>query len=119
MKFPWYQKGILPNSRTSHLRLSWACNAQSSRAYIISSSCQLVNLEKQNTFKPGQMYVALSRIRNLQGLFLTSIFCKEAIKASAEASKEYDRLLNTAVFISALVAPSYNSLFSHKLTQDH
>ena len=65
------------------------------------------------------MYVALSRIRNLQGLFLTCIFCKEAIKASAEASKEYDRLLNTAVFISALVAPSYNSLFSHKLTQDH
>ena len=50
---------------------------------------------------------------------MTSIFCKEAIKASAEASKEYDRLLNTAVFISALVAPSYNSLFSHKLTQDH
>ena len=85
----------------------------------LSQAVVRFNLEKQKTLKPGQMYVALSRIRNLQGLFLKSIFCKEAIKASAEASKEYDQLLNTAVFISALVAPSYNSLFSHKLTQDH
>ena len=70
------------------------------------------NLEKQKIFKPGQMYVALSKIRNFQGLFLTGIFCKEAIKASAEASKEYERLLNTASFISApVVVPSYNSLF--------
>ena len=70
------------------------------------------NLEKQKTFKPGQMYVVLNRIRNLQGLFLTGIFFKEAIKASTEASKEYDRLLNTAAFISApVVVPSYNSLF--------
>ena len=58
------------------------------------------------------MYVALSKIRNLQGLFLTGIFCKEAIKASAEAFKEYERLLNTASFISApVVVPSYNWLF--------
>ena len=43
---------------------------------------------------------------------MADIFCKEAIKASAEASKEYDQLLNTAAFTSALtVAPSYNSLF--------
>ena len=65
------------------------------------------------------MYVALSRIRNLQELFLTSIICKEAIKASAEASIEFDRLFNTAaVFISAAVAPSYNSRF-FTLIQNH
>ena len=70
------------------------------------------NLEKQKTFNPEQMYVALSKIRNLQGLFLTGIISKEATKASTEASKEYDRLLNTAAFISASVVDcSYNSLF--------
>ena len=71
------------------------------------------NLEKQKNFKPGQMYAALSKMGNLQGLFLTGIFCKVAIKASAETSQEYDQLLNVAASISApVVAPSYNSLFS-------
>ena len=79
---------------------------------ILSQTVVSFSLEKQKTFKPGQMYIALSRIRNLQQLFLTGIFCKEAIKSSAEASKEYDRLLNTGAFILApVVAPSYNSLF--------
>ena len=78
------------------------------------------NLEKQRTFKPGQMYVSLSRIKNLQGLFFTDIFCKEAIKASAEASKEYYRLLNSAAFhFSASSFLSYNSLFFTLITQDH
>ena len=78
----------------------------------LSQAVVSFSLEKQKTFKPRQMYVALNRIRNSQGMFLTGMFCKEAIKASTEASKEYDRLLNTAAFISApVVVPSYNSLF--------
>ena len=84
------------------------------RGLTLSQAVVSFNLEKQKTFKPGHMYVALNRIRNLQGLFLTGTFCKEAIKASEEASKEYNRLFNTAAFISAsAVAPSsfYNLLF--------
>ena len=66
------------------------------------------SLEKQKNFKPGQMYAALSKMGNLQGLFLTGIFCKVA-----ETSQEYDQLLNVAASIPApVVAPSYNSLFS-------
>ena len=89
------------------LRLSWASTIHKVQG-VTSQAVVSFSLEKQKTFEPGQMYVALSRIRNLRELFLTSIICKEAIKASAEAFIEFHRLLNTAaVFISAaVVAPS-------------
>ena len=94
------------------MRLSWARTIDKVQRLTLSQAVISFNLEKQKTLKPGQMYVALSKIRNLQGLFLTGIFCKEAMKASAEASKEYERLLNTVSFISApVVVPSYNWLF--------
>ena len=94
------------------LRLSWACTMHKVQGLTLSQAVVSFNLEKQKIFKPGLMYVALSRIRNLQELLLTGIFCKEAIKVSAETSKEHDRLRNTAAFISApVVAPCYNSRF--------
>ena len=47
-----------------------------------------ISKNKRPSDQVADMYVALSRIRNLQGLFLTGMFCKEAIKVSAEALKE-------------------------------
>ena len=94
------------------LSLSWASAMHKVQGLTLSQAVVSFNLEKQKIFKPGQMYVALSRIRNLQESFLTCIFCKEAIKVSAETSREHDRPRNTAAFISApVVAPCYNSLF--------
>ena len=57
------------------------------------------DLEKQKTFKPGQMYVALGRIKSLDGLFLTGYFQRDAIKANVEATNEYERLNNEALFV--------------------
>ena len=57
------------------------------------------DLEKQKTFKPGQMYVALGRIKNLEGLFLTGYFQRDTIKANVEATNEYERLNNEALFV--------------------
>ena len=70
------------------------------------------DLAIRKTFKPGQMHVTLSQIRNLQEQFLTGSFCKEAIKACAEECHKYDQLLDTTAFISAPVdTPPYNTLF--------
>ena len=49
------------------------------------------------------MYVALSRVTNIQGLFLTGSFKQDAIKANETASQEYDRLLDEALFIPSVV----------------
>ena len=68
------------------------------------------NLEKQSTFKPGQMYVSLSRIKNLQGLFFTGIFCKEAIKA-----REYylKNIIDYLIQLPSISAPVVFFLIIH------
>ncbi|XP_066911767.1 uncharacterized protein [Clytia hemisphaerica] len=45
-----------------------------------------------NQFKPGQMYVALSRVTSLNGLFLIGDYSSSAIKSSKLADEEYERL---------------------------
>ena len=61
------------------------------------------DLERQKIFKPGQMCVALSRVTNTQGLFLTGSFKQDPIKASESAPQEYYRLHNEALFILPIV----------------
>ena len=61
------------------------------------------DLDRQKVFKPDQMYVALSRVTNIQGFFLTGSFKQDAIKANETATQEYDRLHNEALFIPPIV----------------
>ena len=61
-------------------------------------------LEKQKTFKPGQLYVALGRIKNLQGLYLTGSFQPKAIKANVQVTHEYERLRNEALFFPQVIS---------------
>ena len=50
------------------------------------------DLNKQKSFLPGQIYVALSRLTNLQGMYLIGNYSKSAIKANNSAAEEYRRL---------------------------
>ena len=61
------------------------------------------DLNRQKIFKPGQMYEALNRVTNIQGLFLTELFKQDAIKANESATQEYDGLHNETLFIPPLV----------------
>lgn len=45
------------------------------------------------------MYVALGRIKSLEGLFLTGYFQQNAIKANVEATGKYVRLNNEILFV--------------------
>ena len=49
-------------------------------------------LERQRNFNAGQLYVALSRVRTFNGLFLKGRFSRSAIIASEAAHTEYGRL---------------------------
>ena len=49
------------------------------------------------------MYVALSRVTNIEGLFLTGSFKPYAVKANESATQEYGRLHNEASFIPPMV----------------
>ena len=47
-------------------------------------------MEKQKSLRPGQIYVALSKVTNVAGLYLSGTFKKDAIKANTEALNEFD-----------------------------
>ena len=76
--------------------MSWACSIHKVQGLSLQEAVVSFDLDRQKIFKPGQMYVALSRVTNIQGLFLTRLF-------KQDVTQEYHRLHNEALFIPPLV----------------
>ena len=53
------------------LMLAWACTVHKVQGLSLDKAVISFNLLKQRSFNNGQMYVALSRVTSLNGLFLT------------------------------------------------
>ena len=73
------------------------------------------NLLKQKGFNYGQIYVALSRVTSLAGLFLTGNYNLKAIKADPRAHEEYERMRNECL-IEPLPVADFNSRGSLTIT---
>ena len=80
------------------LRLSWVCTIQKAQGLNLQEAVTSFDLERQKIFQPGQMYVALSQLTNIQSLFLSALFKQDAIRASESVAEEYDHLHNEALF---------------------
>lgn len=76
------------------LNLSYACTVHKVQGLTQEKIIASFQLNKQRTFNPGQMYVALSRVTSLNGLFLIGDYSKSACKANTESKKEDLRLRN-------------------------
>ena len=74
------------------LKLSWACTVHKVQGLSLQEVVVNFNLLRQRRFNPGQLYVALSRVTTLNGLYLTGNFDETAFKADEKAFTEYDRL---------------------------
>ena len=61
--------------------LAWACTVHKVQGKQFKEIVISFNLFKQRSWNNGQMYVALSRIAYLDGLYLTGEFNASAIKA--------------------------------------
>ena len=74
------------------LCLSWACTIHKVQGLSLDKAVLSLGGE---VFACGQAYVALSRIRQLQGLFLES-FSPQKVMASKDVIDEYKRLRKNA-----------------------
>ena len=95
--------------------LSNACTVHKLQGSEISSGVVSFELCKQYRFNPGQMYVALSRVTSLDGLFISGKIIKEAIYPDKLALSEYARLREEATFakIERFDRTDLNFVFAH------
>ena len=84
------------------IMLASACTVHKLQGYELSKALVSFDLHKQRCFNYGQMYVALSRVRTLNGLYISGDISekaiRKAIRADPVALKEYDRLRREACF---------------------
>ena len=62
-------------------------------------------LEKQKNYKSEQIYVALGRIKSLEGLFLSGYFQRDAVKENGYDTNEYERIYKESLFVSQTMSP--------------
>ncbi|XP_066910992.1 ATP-dependent DNA helicase PIF1-like [Clytia hemisphaerica] len=74
------------------LMLSYACTRHKVQGLTLQSAVVSFELFKQRYFNEGQMYVSLSRVTNINGLFFIGKYDRSAIRANNEAGAEYERL---------------------------
>lgn len=78
------------------LMLAWACTVHKVQGKTFDKIVVCFDF-KQKAFHPGQIYVALSRVTNLQGLHLIGNFKKSTIKADTRA------LINIKMILTRIV----------------
>ena len=74
------------------LVLSWAVSMHKVQSLSVPEAVVSFELQRQRQFNAGQMYVAMSRVVTLSGLYLTGTFDRKAIKADKRAFEEYERM---------------------------
>ena len=72
--------------------LSWACSVHKVQGLSLNTAVISFDLLRQRSFNSGQMYVALSRVKSIQGMFLIGKFNLKAITVDAKAKQEYEFL---------------------------
>ncbi|XP_057316850.1 uncharacterized protein LOC130657876 [Hydractinia symbiolongicarpus] len=72
------------------LMLSWACTVHKVQGKKFDKIVVCFDLLKQRAFHSGQIYVALSRVTSLDGLYLTGTFAKSTIKSDTRATEQYN-----------------------------
>ena len=93
------------------LCLAWACTIQV-QGLTLDKLVISFELHRQKSFNPGQIYLALSRVKSIEGLFILGNFDQKYIKVDQRLTREYDRLRNKSVpSISTHMTPQQDNIF--------
>ena len=74
------------------LMLAYACTVHKTQGLTLDSAVISFDLRKQRNFNHGQMYVAVSRLKTIDGLFFTGQFNRNAFTCNPKVTEEYGRL---------------------------
>ena len=100
-------RGVVQRSRLQFpLTLAWACTIHKVQGTTLDQI--VVSMEGRGAFQPGQAYVALSRVKTLQGLHILG-FDKTAIRTSPSVQKEMERLKKHTMAFNAAGTTSLTS----------
>ena len=91
------------------LKLAWACTVHNVEGLSLDTGVISFDLHKRKYFNQGQMYVALSRIKSLENLFLIGTYTARAIKENFAAKLEYEGMSNNQIkFLPKLMISDFS-----------
>ena len=91
--------------------LPWPCAVHKVQGLSLPKIAVSFDLHRQGNFNYGQIYVALSRVTSLEGLYITGSVSAAVIKANPQAMEEYNRMrLERALMVDEVKEPNSNVL---------
>ena len=91
--------------------LAWAYTVHKVQGLSLPKIVADFDLHRQRNFNYGQIYVALSRVTSLEGLYITGSVSAAAMKANPQAMEEYNRMrLESALMVDEVKEPNSNVL---------
>ena len=78
--------------------LSWASTIHKVQGKAFQKVVVCFDFFKQRTFNPEQIYIALSRVTLLDGLYLTGSYNLKALKVDQRATEQYDYMRKNCQF---------------------
>ena len=95
------------------LTSAWVCTVHEVQGLSLDTDVMSFDLHKQKCFNQGQMYIALSRIKSRENLFLIGTYAARAIKENVAAKLEYEGMSNNQIkFLPKLMISDFSLTIS-------
>ena len=87
--------------------LAWACTVHKIQGLSLIQIVVSFQLLKQRQINYGQIYVALSRVTTLEGMYIIGTFTEDSIRANPFALVEYSRMRTESVLSGETVEDTH------------
>ena len=87
--------------------LAWACTVHKIQGLSLIQIVVSFQLLKQRQINYGQIYVALSRVTTLEGMYIIGTFTEDSIRANPFALVEYSRMRTESVLSEETVEDTH------------
>ena len=87
--------------------LAWACTVNKVQCLSLTQIVLSFQLLKQRQFNYGQIYVALSRVTTLEGLYILGPFTEDSIRANPFGLVEYSRMCTESILSEEIVEDTH------------